>query len=188
MWRRRNRGVPEQLVQQIDEALGAVDAASGRLSSTRAAGASIGERQRAHRELRAAFAAADTLLRQAVAAARGEKFPVRSYWRERLSRLDAARQQQLFAEQDDFGVLSVGSIQMVDYGMTGPDLGDPLHGSAVPRGTPARIGVDMTAALSFMDSAPTLLPALPRARRLGELVPSRVERAKELPSAETGAA
>jgi len=185
MWRRRNRGVPEQLVQQIDEALAAVDAASDRVRSTRAAGSSIGERQRAERELRAAFAAADTLLRKAVSAVRGEKFPVRSYWRDRLSRLDAARQQQLFAEQDDVGVLNVGSLQTIDYGMTGPDLGDRLHGAAVPRGTPARIGVDMAAALSPVESAPTMLPA---GRQRGELLPRPTDRAKELPSAESAAA
>ncbi|MGH8827132.1 MAG: hypothetical protein ACRDVZ_05900, partial [Jiangellaceae bacterium] len=122
--------------------------------------APLTERQRARSQLRGAFAAADELLRHAVTLARTEtsgawqgSFVTWSLWRDRLSRLDAERQAHLFADQDDLGVLPVGSVRAVDTGMSGPAIGDKQHGHSRPPGTPARVGVDIAEVVNAVDTA-----------------------------------
>lgn len=140
--RRQHSSVPPGLVQQIEEALEAVGVARAELDEVLKGSELLAVRRRAHAQLRETYDAADALLRQAVSLAKSDSTLTWSRWRQRLSRLDAARQAQLFAEQDDSGVLPLGSVRVVDYGMAGPDIGELQHGRSRPPGTPALIGLD----------------------------------------------
>lgn len=148
MWRRERSPVPTALEGQITEALEAVDRARAQFDAVRALQEPLAERQRARAELKMAFDSADQLLRRAVSLVRSEasgpwqgSFVTWSKWRNILSRLDAQRQAYMFAVTDDLGVLPVGSVRAVDYGMAGPAIGDIQHRHTRPPGTPARIGV-----------------------------------------------
>ncbi|MGH3424622.1 MAG: hypothetical protein ACRDO8_07835 [Nocardioidaceae bacterium] len=134
---------------RIDGALEAVDSARDELASA----SGLERRRAAHGRLRKAFGEADSLLREAVTLSRSDSSLMWSRWRARLSRLDVARQAQLFAEMDDSGALLPGGVRVVDYGMSGPDIGEAQLGRSRPRGTPARIGLDLATAL---DGQPSL--------------------------------
>lgn len=148
MRRRHNTPVPDELTGRIAHALARVEEARARLARVAATGTPLPVRRSAHAELRAAYESADSLLRQAVRCAGQHSYPEWSQWRTRLSRLDAARQAQLFAEADDLGVLGVGAIRATDTGMSGPAIGDLLHGDSCAPGAPARYGLDVEALLS----------------------------------------
>jgi hypothetical protein len=150
MWTRRRAAVPAPLVAAIAEALDAVDRAREELSGT-AADAGLRDRREAHARLRRAYLDADALLREATRLARTDSYREWSRWRHRLSLLDLARQQHLLAEADDSGVLPVGSVRVLDTGMSGPAIGDLLHGEASPAGTVARYGLDLDATLVALE-------------------------------------
>lgn len=147
MRRRTNPPVPDELAARIADALTEVDAARGLLAETTRTGAPLNARRSAHAGLRRAYDEADTLLRQAVRSARQHSYPEWSLWRTRLSGLDTARQLHLFAENDDPGVLGLGTVRAFDTGMSGPALGDLLHGEAGVPGAPAAYGLDVEAVL-----------------------------------------
>ena len=71
-----------------------------------------------------------------------------SLWRHRLSSLGIARQVHLFAEQDDSGLLPIGSVRTIDTGMSGPDIGDLQHGHSRAPGTLPTFGLDLEALLT----------------------------------------
>ncbi|HET7388730.1 MAG TPA: hypothetical protein VFJ19_18920 [Nocardioidaceae bacterium] len=146
--RRHGPVVPTLLVDQINAALAAVDAAQAELGDAVADKAPLLDRRTAHTRLRHAFDDADALLRQATGMAQQHSFRDWSRWRHRLSTLDAARQAHLFAEQDDMCVLSVGSVRAVDTGMSGPDIGDLQHGRSCAPGTAPGYGLDVEALLT----------------------------------------
>ncbi|HET7069284.1 MAG TPA: hypothetical protein VFI40_00540 [Nocardioides sp.] len=147
MSRRRQPVVPVLLVDQIEEALSAVDGARAELAHVIAERAPLRERREAHARVRHSFDAADALLRQATGLAKQRSYWDWSLWRHRLSSLDTARQIHLFAEQDDFGVLPIGSVRAIDTGMSGPDLGDLQHGKSRASGTLPAYGLDLEALL-----------------------------------------
>lgn len=160
MRRHQRSPVPTALVAQIMKALETVELARSELDAVQAQAAPLTERQRARSQLRTAFAAADGLLRMAVTLARTEtsgawqgSFVTWSQWRDRLSRLDAERQAHMFADQDDLGILPVGSVRAIDTGMSGPAIGDRQHGHSRPPGAPARIGVDIAEVVTTADTA-----------------------------------
>ena len=158
MRRRHQPSAPRDLTEKIAAALARVETGKARLARATAAGAPLPVRRSAHAELRTAYGSADTLLRQAVRYAEQHSYPEWSRWRTRLSRLDAARQAQLFAEVDAVGVhLGLGTTRAIDTGMSGPAIGDLLHGESCPPGAPARYGLDLEALLS--GSAEHELPA-----------------------------
>lgn len=148
MRRRRQPVVPSMLVDQISEALAAVDATRAELERVRAAHPSLSERREAHARVRHAFDDADVLLREACAVARRHGYRDWSLWRHRLSTLDAARQIHLLAEQDQPGLLPLGSVRAIDTGMSGPDLGDLQHGQSRPAGTLPTYGLDLETLLT----------------------------------------
>jgi len=118
----------------------------------------LDERRAGHRRLRSAYLAADAVLRAATKEAKGRS---RHGWmalRTRLSALDTARQLHLMAERDELPVLGIGSVQAVDYGMSGPAIGDHLHGRSRRSGAPARYGVDVEAALRLREGQLELVP------------------------------
>lgn len=147
-WRRQQPVVPTELVTQIDEALATVDTARAELDRATKSAAPLLIRRAAHTNLRRAFDAADALLRQATGIAKQHSYREWSQWRSRLSRLDTARQIHLFAEQDDMGVLRLGSVRAIDTGMSGPDIGELQHGKSRAPGTPAAYGLDIEALLT----------------------------------------
>jgi len=147
MRRRARPPVPHELTGKIADALSQVESAQARLASATPTGTPLPVRRSAHAQLREAYERADALLRQAVACAKQHSYPEWSRWRTRLSRLDAARQLQLFAEADDLGVLGLGTIRAIDTGMSGPAIGDLLHGESCPPGAPAVYGLDVDAML-----------------------------------------
>jgi hypothetical protein len=65
-----------------------------------------------------------------------------------LSRLATARQAHLLAEQQDPGVLPLGSVRAVDTGMSGPAIGELQHGHSKAPGTPPSYGLDMATLLA----------------------------------------
>lgn len=148
MKRRRQPAVPKLLVNQIDEALTAVDHARGELACVVSARAPLRDRREAHEKVRNAFDEADALLRQATATAKQHSRQERSLWRHRLSSLDDARQIHLFAEQDQPGLLPIGSVRAIDTGMSGPDIGSLQHGQSRDPGTPPTYGLDVEALLT----------------------------------------
>jgi hypothetical protein len=147
MRRRANPPVPDELAARVADALTHVDVARRLLAEATRTGAPLGVRRSANAGLRRAYDEADALLRQAARSARQHSYPEWSRWRIRLSRLDTARQLHLFAESDDLGVLGMGTVRAFDTGMSGPAIGDLLHGEAVAPGAPAAYGLDMEALL-----------------------------------------
>lgn len=145
--------VPELLVDRIDEALAAVDAAGAALAAVTAARAPLAERREAHRTVTHAFDHADALLREATALAKQHSYREWSLWRERLSSLDTARQLHLLAEQDEPGLRPSGSVRAIDTGMSGPDIGELQHGESRPSGSVPNYGVDVEALLTASDRA-----------------------------------
>lgn len=148
MRRRRQPVVPSMLVDQISEALAAVDDTRAELDRVRAAHSSLCERREAHARVRHAFDDADALLREACAVARQHGYRDWSLWRHRLSSLDAARQIHLFAEQDQPGLLPLGSVRAIDTGMSGPDIGELQHGQSCAAGTLPTYGLDLETLLT----------------------------------------
>jgi hypothetical protein len=137
-----------ELTAQIELALAAVDTARAELDRATQSAAPLLTRRAAHADVRHAFDVADALLRQATGIAKQHSHREWSQWRSRLSCLDTTRQIHLFAEQDDSGVLPVGSVRAIDTGMSGPDIGDLQHGRSRPAGTPATYGLDLEALLT----------------------------------------
>lgn len=125
-----------------------VDAARADLTCVVADRAPLRDRREAHARLRHAFDDADALLRQATATAKPHSYREWSLWRHRLSSLDIARQVHLFAEQDDSGLLPIGSVRTIDTGMSGPDIGDLQHGQSRAPGTLPTYGLDLEALLT----------------------------------------
>ncbi len=154
--RSRQPAVPPALAAQTDTAVATVRTALADLDRATQHGAPLLERRAAHRELEAAFDAADALLRRATTLARQSSYREWSQWRHRLSQLGTARNLHRFAEQDDMGVLRVGSVRAIDTGMSGPDYGDLLHGESRAPGTPPTYGLDLDAVLT---AAPTAVTA-----------------------------
>jgi hypothetical protein len=148
MLRRRHPLVPKSLVDQIDQALTAVDDARAELARVIADQAPLPARREAHARVRHAFDDADALLRQATALARQRSYRGCAEWRHRLSTLDLARQIHLLAEQDEAGLLPIGSVRAVDTGMSGPDIGDLQHGDSRDPGTLPAYGLDLEALLT----------------------------------------
>jgi hypothetical protein len=135
----------------IETALAQVDAAKAILAAARRTGADPRARHQAHAELRAAYQTADDRLREVTTALkrRGQRSYVDwSRWRSRLSSLDSERQLHLFDEVDDHTLRPLGSVRAIDTGMSGPAIGELQHGESVPRGTPARYGLDLDALMS----------------------------------------
>ena len=159
---RKNRGpaVPAELATEIDRALAQVTARRAELERVILGRASVPERRRAHASLRAAFLEADTLLRAATRVAKGHSHRAGSQWRRRLSALDTARQQHLFEESDDRSMMPSGSVRAIDTGMSGPAIGDYLHGECSPAGTPAAYGLDIEAILTGADQPGTVAPVI----------------------------
>ena len=145
--RGRRPSISNELLGQIDESLVRVTTARVELERTMSGPVPLPTRRAAHTELRHAFEYADTLLRQATAIAKERSYREWSLWRDRLSRLDAARQMHLFIEQDDSGVLPTGTVRAIDTGMTAPNNGELQHGCSKPPGSPATYGLDVDAML-----------------------------------------
>ena len=143
--------VPQLLVDRADEALTEVDNARSELARVVAGGAPLRDRRAAHARVRRGFDDADALLRQAAADAKQRSYREWSQWRHRLSSLDTARQAHLFAEQDELGLLPIGSLRAIDTGMSGPDLGDLQHGRSHVPGTLPAYGLDLEALLGVAD-------------------------------------
>lgn len=148
MRRRRPPAVPAQLVHEIDEALAAVDTARAHLARARAEQVPLLELRAASAEVRGAFDRADALLRHATGLARQHSYREWSAWRHRLSVLGTARVMHLFAEQDEVGLLPIGSVRAIDTGMSGPAIGDLQHGASRAPGTPPTYGLDFDALLT----------------------------------------
>jgi hypothetical protein len=139
--------VPATLVEELEEALGRVDRARAHLDAVRAGHPGLDDLRKAHADLRHAYVAADALLRDATRRARGRSYREWSWWRHRLSLLDAARQRHHFEESDDSGVLPIPSVRVVDTGMSGPAIGEFQHGECSPPGKGATYGLDLEEAL-----------------------------------------
>ena len=152
MRRHRPPIVPADLQRQVTDALAAVARAEAELGGV-SAGAPVLARRAAHAALTRAFDAADGALRRATAVAQQHSRHEWAIWRHRLTRLDTARQIHLLAERDDPGVLQLGTVRAIDTGMSGPAIGDLLHGESREPGTPARYGLDLEAVLTGIDRA-----------------------------------
>jgi hypothetical protein len=140
--------VSQLLVDQVYQTLTAVDVARAELACVVAGRASLVDRGAAHMRVRHAFDEADALLRQATATAKQHSYREWSLWRHRLSSLDAARQVHLLAEQDEPGLLPIGSVRAIDTGMSGPDIGELQHGQSRAPGTLPTYGLDLEALLT----------------------------------------
>lgn len=148
MRRRRQPVVPVELVERIDEAVTAVDDARADLRRVIAGHPELRERRQAYAEVRRAFAQADALLREACRLARQRGYHDWSLWRHRLSSLDVARQIHLFDEQDQPGLLPLGSVRAIDTGMSKPDIGELQHGQSRDPGALPTYGLDLEALLT----------------------------------------
>jgi hypothetical protein len=149
----------QDLTVEVEALLAGVEEHRAALAAAEARGAGLEERRVLRAGLRVAYEEADRLLREATRRAsrapRGRGSYLRwSRWRHRLSTLDLAMQKQLFAEADDSGCLGLGSVRAVDTGMSGPDVGDLLHGQSMPTGAPARYGLDPDAVIAGRPQAP----------------------------------
>jgi hypothetical protein len=148
-WKRRL----EALEAELDPLLLEIAEAEAALDALTHVEASLDERRDAHRLVRLAYTAADRVLR---AASREAKAVDRAEWsrlRTRHSALTTARQLHLMRERDDDPVPAVGSVQAVDTGMSGPAIGDLLHGRSKEPGSPARYGLDLEAVLRARPAA-----------------------------------
>ncbi len=152
--RQRKTSVPVELVERIDHALATVDAARERCHEVERADADLSVRRAASRDLRLAYDAAERLLREATRLAKADGYHRWRPWRHRLSVLTTARANHLLAEHDEIGLLPWGSVRAVDTGMSGPDVGDLLHGRSRAPGSPAEYGVDVATALGWAPPAP----------------------------------
>jgi hypothetical protein len=167
--------VPAALVEQILEALAELDDARAALARVRAGQDPLGDRRAANARVREAFERADVLLRRATGIARTGSY--RDWgdwalWRDRLSRLDAARQAHLLAEHEERAVLPINSVRALDTGMGGPDLGELQHGRSRPPGAAPSYGLDIESVLAAtaaaeLEAAPARaeLPEASRARQ-----------------------
>jgi hypothetical protein len=155
MKRTRSTVVPADLVRQIDAAAADLADARHRLALALAADAPLLELRAAHAEVRCAFDRAEGLLRSAAALAKGHSYREWSRWRHRVCDMSTQRVTHLFAEQDTSGLLPVGSVRAVDTGMTGPAIGDLLHGRSREPGAPATYGLDLEAVLTGAVETPT---------------------------------
>lgn len=145
---RKQPVVPTLLADQIEEALTSVTNAQTELSQVEAESAPLHDRRVANARVRHAFDNADALLREATALARQRSYRDWSFWRHRLSSLGIARQIHLLAEQDESGLLPLGSVRAIDTGMSGPDLGELQHGDSRAPGAVPRYGLDVDALLN----------------------------------------
>lgn len=153
MTRHHRTKTPQPLIERATVALADLQSAKSAFAASAAANpnAPSVERRRQHAALRNAFLAADRELRLLVAALADAPYPLRSRWRGKLSDLDIQRQQHLFAEIDDLGVLPLGARRAIDTGMSGPDLHDHIHGRVLIAGSPERYGLDLPAATDHVD-------------------------------------
>ncbi|MDN5855862.1 MAG: hypothetical protein L0K86_24090 [Actinomycetia bacterium] len=146
MLRRRKRpAISAQLTDRIDDAVASVVARRTELDRTPHDMKHLPDRRAAHADLERAFDLADALLREATAIAKQRSYREWSQWRSLLSRLDRERQIHLFAQQDESGILPLGSIRAIDIAMSAPDVGDLMHGQSKPPGSTATYGLDMSA-------------------------------------------
>lgn len=173
MFRNRPPVVPTDLQRQIAETLAAIARAEAQLARV-PLGAPLAVRRPAHAALTRAFDAADAALRQATTIAKQHSRHEWAIWRNRLGRLDTARQIHLLTERDDPSVLQLGTVRAIDTGMSGPDYGDLLHGESSEPGAPARYGLDLEAVLTAdtgveiepgQDAAVIPLPLKPEQQR-----------------------
>lgn len=144
-WRRTRAKAPdvsESLVSEIDDTLARLDACRSEYDALVLRKAPLATRRIAYAELERAFTDADVPLRQATRLARARSYAEWRLWRSRLSRLDLARQDHLFAGSDALTVLPQGEVRTIDTGMAGPAIGDLIHGETRP-GAPATYGLDM---------------------------------------------
>lgn len=148
MRRRPKPVVPSRLVRQIDEALADLDAARGHLAAVIAGDVPLPELRAAHAAVLRAYERAEAPLRRAAALAKPHSYREWSRWRHRVSDLSTQRVAHMFAEQDIVGLLPLGSVRAVDTGMTGPAIGDLLHGRSREPGAPATYGLDLEALLT----------------------------------------
>jgi hypothetical protein len=176
--RRPKVTVPADLVADADRALAGLDAARARLDEALRAGARLEERRAARAEVTAAFGTADRLLRTITALTRPGPYVEWSRWRHRLSQLDRAKQQHLFAQSDDLPCLRVGSVRAVDTGMSGPFIGELQHGRSRPAGAPATYGLDLEQALRTPPAVNTTPAA---ARPAASPTPSQPEASQPQP-------
>jgi hypothetical protein len=135
--------VPAELRARIEESLHEVEEARAALDQVLAADAGLAQRRAAHVRMRRAYLLADLQLRQATTLAKRHSRWDWMQWRRRLSVLDTARQQHLFAEQDSSCVLPDCTVQALDTGMAGPAIGELQHGESALPGAVAGYGVDM---------------------------------------------
>jgi hypothetical protein len=140
--------IPADLVRRIDDATADLDTARARLAAALAAGEPLPELRRAHADVRHAYEAAEALLRRAAALAKPHSYREWSRWRHRVCSLSTQRVAHLFAEQDLSGLRPIGSVRAIDTGMTGPAIGDLIHGRSREPGAPATYGLDLEALLT----------------------------------------
>lgn len=152
--RKQKSHVPVELVERIDHADATISEARDRLHLTVRDDADLATRRTASRELRRAYDAAERLLREATTLTKQHSYLEWQSWRHRLSVVTTARANHLLAEHDEIGLLPWCSVRAVDTGMSGPDVGDLLHGHSRPPGHPATYGLDAGAAFGWAPPAP----------------------------------
>lgn len=133
---RRTAARLRALDQRLAPLLAEVDAAREALSAHTGDDVSVDERRAAHRRLRLAYDAADAVLREATAQAKGRS---RHEWmavRGRLSALDTARQHHLMAERDELPTFPPRSGPAMSTGLSGPTTGLHLRGRSHLPGSP----------------------------------------------------
>jgi hypothetical protein len=131
-----------ELVQRIEVALSNVDTAQLAHDETMTPRARLSLRRTTSADLRHRLDVADACLREATVVAKQRSRRDWAYCRKRLSDLDTRRQLHLVAELDEPGILRTNSVQALDTGMSGPDIGDIQHGHSKPPGSPATYGLD----------------------------------------------
>ena len=154
---RRTAVLLERLEEELRPLLAEVAAARSALLVLTGDDVTLDERRSAHRRLRDAYSAADAVLRAATAEAKGRSRYEWMQLRTRLSALTTARQLHLMDERDEVPVLAIGSVQAADYGMLAPAYGSHLHGASSEPGAPARLGLDVEAALRSREGAAGLV-------------------------------
>ncbi len=152
---RRTAARLRELDAELAPWLAEIAAARAALQARSGDDVTLDERRAAHRRLRLAYLDADAVLRTATRAAKSRSRHEWMQLRTRLSALDTARQLQLMAERDETSVPVIGSVRAIDYGMSGPAIGDHLHGRSKDPGAPARYGVDVEAALRLREGVST---------------------------------